>query len=84
MTHTRLRAQLVGGGCVCGGVDIVCVHLCLELSGQSLEECRLSDLGRENAGKFSFYFVGESRKVKASCSSFGDSCLTFNPCQKSV
>lgn len=58
MTHTRLRPQLVGGGCVCvqkGGYRHVCVHLRLELSSQSLEECRLSDLSRENTGKLSFF-----------------------------
>lgn len=69
VTHTR--ARLVGGR-VC--VDIS-IHLCLELNGQSLEECRLSDLSRENSRKLSF-------KRKAICSSFGDPCLTFNPCQK--
>lgn len=39
-----------------GGMDIgMCVHLCLELSSQSLEECRLSDLSRENTGKIELF-----------------------------
>lgn len=59
--------------CVCGGVDIslcVCVHLCLELNGQSLVECRLSDLSRENTSKLSFS-VSQSRKSKSQLFQFG-------------
>ncbi len=87
VTHTGLRAQLVGGGCVhvcvcvcvCVCVDIsTCVHLCLRQYGQSLEECRLSDLNRENADKLSF-LLGQSRKRKAGCSSFGESRLNIQP-----
>lgn len=74
------------GACACRGEDI---DLCLELSGQSVEECQLSDLGSKLSYFFYFlscfvffFFRVKAEKKKPVVSVLPIPALNCYPCQK--